>query len=38
VSFGKHGGKYQLRRSAWWWRRGDMGYHIAGDPVGHLLA
>jgi hypothetical protein len=37
VPFGKHGGKYQLRRGAGRWRWGDAGQHVTGDPVGHLL-
>ena len=37
VPFGKHGGKHQLWRGTGRWRRSDAGYHVTGNPVGHLL-
>jgi hypothetical protein len=38
VTFGKDGGKHQFRRGAGRGRRRDVGHHVTGDSVCHLLA
>jgi len=37
VAFGQYRGEHQLRRRTGWRRRGNVGNHVTGDPVGHLI-